>query len=107
MNKKIKITLIISILFSSFLITPVFGQELENKLSPNQNSDWKIIIAIGLINVNSQKKEINGFVVIGYNAGETITLQTINIKYDGIPFVITKSLFYIFCIYKEADENII
>lgn len=107
MNKKIKIFIIISIFISTVFINPAIGYESDEILLTSQSLNLKALIAIGLINLNTQQKEINGFVIIGYNAGETITFQTINIQYQGIPFVVTKSLFFIFCIYNEADVNFI
>ena len=101
--KKIGIYIIITLLISTAIISPVIAYENEEDQITQQNQNLRLLLAIGLINVNSANKEIKGFVIVGYNAGETIMFQTINIKYEGFPLVITKSLFYIFCIYKEAE----
>ena len=103
--KKIGICLIITLLVSTAIISPVTAYENEQNQISRQNLNLRVLIAIGLININTVNKEIKGFVIIGYNAGETLMFETINIKYDGIPLIITKSLFYILCIYKEIETT--
>jgi hypothetical protein len=101
--KKIGIYIIISLLIITATLSPVIAYENEEDQLSEQSLNLRVLLAFGLINMNSLNKEIKGFVIVGYNAGETITFQPIDIKYEGFPLVITKSLFYIFCIYKEAE----
>lgn len=102
MNKKIFICLTISILISTLISSPVTSFESNIETSSDRNLNMKALIAIGLITINTQQKEIKGFVFIGYNAREIIIFKLINIEYEGMPLVVTKTLFYIFCIYKET-----
>ena len=100
MIRKIGILGILVILIIPVIATTIMAQENETE---EFETNWKVIIAIGRINVCFEDKIISGFAIIGYTAGEILVLERINIKFDGIPLFINNGLMFSFCFYKSAD----
>lgn len=102
MKKILGTIAIVLMLISISHVTPAIQIENENELEEFELK-WKMLIAIGIINVSLEEKAINGFALIGFNAGEIIIFEKINIQFEGIPIVVTHSLFYTYCLYKPAE----
>ena len=101
--KKIFVTIaIVLMLICLSQVTTAIGIENENELEEFELK-WKMLIAIGIINVSLEEKAINGFALIGYTAGEILMFEQISIQFEGIPIVVTHSLFYTYCLYKPAE----
>jgi len=98
MNKKmIGIFGILMLLIVASLIPQAIGKE------ENQDLD-KTLFAIGFIHIDPHSYEINGFVLFGNNAGQTLLFEKINIRYDGSPIFVSNPLPLIFNIKYNSAE---
>ena len=107
MKKTIGIIGIICMFLSISLITP--AMQIDNNEGTDQSQqlfNWKIIIALGRINVCFEENVIDGIVLIGYIAGEVTTLVPISIEFEGRPIIFSNGLLFTCILYKTADyEN--
>lgn len=94
---------IVLIFMITALVSPTIGMGVEEE---DLEIKWKILIGIGRINICLKEKVINGFILIGYTAGETLKSENINIKFEGLPLFIYNGLFFAHCYYKPADISI-
>ena len=92
MKKLLGVLGIVLILIGSIFIIPVVGMGFEEESVDDLRIRWKILLVIGRVKVCFEDKIISGFVLIGYTAGEIITFDSINIKYDGIPLIYNNGL---------------
>jgi hypothetical protein len=89
MKKIIGIFGILMLLIGASLVPQAIGKE------ENQNFD-KTLFVIGFIHIDSTNYEINGFVLVGNDAGQAILFEKINIKCDGPPVLVYHPLPFIF-----------
>jgi hypothetical protein len=97
--------IILILIFSIFAISAV-GMEVEEENFNDLEIKWKILLVIGRVNICFDDKIISGFALIGYVAGEILTFEDLNIKYEGIPLIYNNGLFSTFLLYKPADNYI-
>ena len=103
MKKVLGAITIVLMLISISQICPAMEAEIEEEnIVEDDLLDLKLFAAIGIVNINKQSDVIRGFVLVGYNAGEIISLEMVNIPFTGNPFVITKSIFATVCFYQPA-----
>ena len=104
MKKLLGVVGMIFFLMIPVIVTPVLGTPIEDDNLNDVEIKWKLLFAIGRINYCFEDKIISGFVLIGYNAGEMLTFEIININYEGLPMIINNGLFFTFCFYKPIDD---
>ena len=56
------------------------------------------LYAIGIIRIDSDNYEINGFIFIGLNDNQVLSFEPIHLKYDGTPIFISNPLPFLFYI---------
>ena len=96
------ISVVLMLLCISQIVPAMENQiEKENELSDDVLG-WSLFAAVGLVNVNKQSNIIRGFVLVGFNAGEVISFQMVNIPFEGNPIILTNSIFTTICLYKVA-----
>ena len=92
MNKKlIGICLIAMFVIGITMVQPAMAKREEQKF----NAELKVV---GFIRIDSENYLIKGFVFFGNVEGESITLEQINIKYDGRPILVTNPMPFVFSI---------
>ena len=80
--KNKKIGSIVIVIFLTTIIASVNASAIET--SEQEPGVYEsILIGIGLVRINSFTQRIWGFVVFGFNDGEIISMQFINIKYEN------------------------
>ena len=89
MKKIIGILGILMLIIGALLVPQAIGKEEK------QDFD-KTLFAIGFINIDSTNYEINGFVLVGNDDGQTILFEKINIKCDGPPVLVNHPLPFVF-----------
>jgi hypothetical protein len=84
-------------------VVPAMENEIEKETQYEDDVlGWSLFAAVGIVNVNKQSNVIRGFVLVGFNAGEVISFQMVNIPFDGTPITLTNSIFTTICLYKVA-----
>ena len=101
MKKIVKIITILTLIICISQTLPALELETEESVENNETIQLKIFFAIGLIDVEFDDDTINGFVIIGYSAGEIILLKRVNIEVEGNLFVITHGLFTTLVLYRS------
>ena len=100
MKRILVITGILIILFGTFFITPSFGLNTEEN---SESYDIKILIVIcGTLDVHIAEKELYGFGIIVYTAGELNFFERFSLNYRGLPLIFKGLGLSFFCIYKPA-----
>jgi len=95
--------IIVLMLISISQISMAMEAEIEEENNVEDDLlNQKLFAAIGIVNVNKQSNVIRGYVFVGYNAGEIISFEMINIAFTGNPFVITKNIITTLCLYQPA-----
>jgi hypothetical protein len=93
---------IMIILFGTFLITPLSAISTEEN---NGGFGHRILIVIcGTLDVHIAEKELYGFGIIVYTAGETNFFERYTINYRGLPLIFKGLGLSFFCIYKPAEN---
>lgn len=100
MKKLFVIFGIVIILVGSIFVTTALGSNIEEDFE-EINLKWKAFIAIGRIDICFDEKIMDGLVIIGYNAGETLIFEQVYIEFDGIPILFSNGLLFTFCLYKS------
>ena len=91
---------ILIILFGTFTIP---SSSAINEEENDQNFGHKILIVIcGTLDVHIAEKELYGFGIIVYNAGETNFFERYSIYYRGVPLILKGLGLSFFCIYRPA-----
>ncbi len=101
MKKTIIIFGIILILFGTILITPTSAIITDKN---NESYGYKILIVIcGTLDVHIAEKELYGFGIIVYNAGQTHFFERYSIHYKGLPLIFKGLGLSFFCLYKVSE----
>ena len=87
------------------LVSPVLGTPIEDDNFNERAIKWKLLLVIGWIDICFEENIISGFVLIGYNAGDILTVESININFEGLPLFINKGLFFSCCLYKPIENS--
>ena len=96
------IAIVLMLMSISQIGTAIEADIEEEKNFEEDFLNLKLFAAIGILNINKQSNVIRGYVLVGYNAGEIISFEMVNIAFTGNPFVITKSMITTFCLYQPA-----
>ena len=100
-EKKIIIIGILLILFGTFLITPTSAISITEK---NEGYGHKMLIVIcGTLDVHIAEKELYGFGIIVYTAGQTHFFERYSINYKGLPLIFKGLGLSFFCVYRPAE----
>jgi len=104
MKKIIGLSGILLVLLIPVIANPILAVNLEEYNADDLELRWKLLIAIGRVNISFDDKILYGFVLVGYTNGETLIFESINIPFDGIPLFINNGLFFSFLLYKPATN---
>jgi len=96
------ITIVLMLISISQISIAIDAEIEEENIVEEDLLDQKLFAAIGIVNINKQSNIIRGYVFVGYNAGEIISFEMVNIDFTGNPFVLTKNIITTLCLYQPA-----
>lgn len=104
MKKIIGVSGILLVILIPVIANPILAVNMVDHDADELELRWKLLIAIGRVNISFDDKVLYGFVLVGYTNGETLIFESINIPFDGIPLFINNGLLFSFLLYKPATN---
>jgi len=103
MKKVLGTIAIVMMLISISQVIPAMETEFEKEnINEEDLLNLKLFAAIGIVNINKQSNVIRGYVLVGYNSGEILSFEMVNIGFQGNPITLSHSIFTTICLYEPA-----